>query len=106
MITNGIEDLRIDPKDLESYLSCGYHRGKSKGLLFGHTHSEATIQKMKESSPHRKLSQEEKDHLREINLGKTHTDEAKLRMSEAQKGLRFYTNGKVSVRAAKQPEGF
>ena len=106
MITNGIEDLRIDPKDLESYLNCGYCRGKSKGLLFGYTHSEATIQKMKESSPHRKLSQEEKDHLREVNLGKTLTDEAKLRISESQKGLRWYTNGKVSVKAAEQPEGF
>ena len=88
MITNGIEDLSIDPKDLESYLNCGYHRGKSKGLLFGHTHPESTIQKMKEASPHRKLSQEEKDHLREVNLGKALTDEAKLRISESQKGLR------------------
>lgn len=106
IVTNGEEDRFISPAELEKYLALGFRHGKSKGLLFGYTHTEETLQKMRESSPHRSLTDAEKDHLRKINLGKTHTEESKSKMSQSQKKLKWYTNGEISIKAAEQPEGF
>lgn len=105
-VTNGTEDKFISPDELDTYLSNGYIRGKSKGLRFGHTHSEETLQKMRLSSPHRSLTEDEKNHLKEINLGKTHSVESKVKMSNSQKGRRWYTNGEVSIKVTTPPEGF
>ena len=106
IVTNGIIDKVVDPEELSYYESLGYHRGKSKGIRTGYKHSEETLQKMRESSPHRKLTDEEKEHLRQVNLGKTHSEESKQKMSINNQGLKCYTNGLVTVKAKEQPEGF
>lgn len=105
-VTNGTIDRVVDPEELSYYESLGYRRGKSKGIRTGFKHSEETLQKMRESSPHRKLTDEEKEHLRHVNLGKTHSDETKQKMSENRRGMKCYTNGVVTVKAKEQPEGF
>lgn len=54
----------------------------------GYTHSSETIKKISESNRGRKLSDEQKQHLSEINKGKgvKPTDEARRKISEANKG--------------------
>jgi len=58
------------------------HLGKvayNRGL----SHSEETKQKMKNSSPRRKLTQEQKESLRLINLGSKKSEETKQKMKDA-----------------------
>lgn len=43
-----------------------------------------------------KLSEEQKEHLRQINLGKHHTEETKLKMSAAHKGNKYNLGRKLS----------
>ena len=105
-ITNGTIDKRISLNELEHYEQLGYWRGRSNGIRSGFKHSEETLQKMRESSPHRKVSEAEKEHLRQVNLGKTHSDETKQKMSADRRGMKCYTNGVVTVKAKEQPEGF
>jgi len=49
----------------------------------GKCHSEETKQKMKNSSPRRKLTQEQKESLRLINLGSKKSEDAKQKMKDA-----------------------
>lgn len=38
--------------------------------------------------------------------GRTHNEKTKLKISKSQTGLRFWTNGEVTVRTYECPEGF
>lgn len=106
-MTNGTIDKKVKPEEVEYFEQLGYWRGRSIGARqVGYKHSEETLQKMRESSPHRKLTDEEKEHLRQINLGKAHSDETKQKMSAERRGMKCYTNGSITIRAKEQPEGF
>ena len=63
-----------------------------KGML-GKTHSEETRKKMSENSA-------------KYWLGKQKPEEAKKKLSASIKGLKYWNNGKISIRAKECPEGF
>ena len=67
-------------------------RGNTNGR--GNTHSPETRRKISESNKGRKLTEEQKQHLSNINTGKTYpprSEESRLKMSKAMKGN---TNGR------------
>lgn len=106
-MTNGTIDKKVKPEEVEYFEQLGYWHGRSIGARqVGYKHSEETLQKMRESSPHRKLTDEEKEHLRQVNLGKKHSEASKQKMSEDRQGMKCYTNGTITVKAKEQPEGF
>ena len=41
-----------------------------------------------------------------FNKGKKLSDETKQKIGEAKKGIRFFNNGKINIRAKECPEGF
>ena len=47
-----------------------------------------------------------KQKLREANLGKRYSEESKKKRSDAIKGLMWFNNGKMCVRARECPDGF
>lgn len=51
-------------------------------------------------------SEETKQKMREAGLKKKHTKETRKKMSETWKGVGWFNNGVVCVRAKKCPEGF
>ena len=105
-VTNGIIDKKVKPDELDSYLQQGFWQGKSHGIRRGFTHSPETLQKMRDSSPRRKLTDAQKEHLRQINLGKKQSEATRQKLSEVQLGKKWYTNGNISIKATVQPEGF
>ena len=82
----------------------------------GHKHSEETKKKLskpKSAEHKKKLSEAKKGkYLGKGNpfYGKHHSDELKKKLSEINKvrmkGMRFFNNGKINIRAKECPEGF
>ena len=91
--------------------------GPNKGKKF----SEETRRKMAEAAKGRTFSEETRRKLREANKGKKFSEETKKKMSEAHKnmseehkknigevmkGMRWYNNGEINIRAKECPPGF
>ena len=81
--------------------------------------SEETKEKMREANKGKKLSEEHRKKIGAAHKGKTgpykgkhHTEETKKKIGEANKGntatkgMRWYNNGKINIRAKECPEGF
>ena len=51
-------------------------------------------------------TEEQKQHLRELNLGKKQSEETKQKRKESLHKLRWFTNGVEDIRAEVCPEGF
>ena len=58
-ITNGIIDKKVKLNEVDYYLKQGFRFGKSKGILFGHKHSEETKKKMSKSGKGKHFHDEE-----------------------------------------------
>lgn len=52
------------------------------------------------------LTEEQKQHLREINLGKKQSEETKQKRRESLHKLQWFTNGEVDVRSETCPDGY
>ena len=79
----------------------------------GKTHSEEAKKKMVEANKGKPKSEETRKKLREAMKGKHHSEETRKKMREAMKGkniwtkgMRFFNNGKINIRAKECPEGF
>lgn len=72
--------------------------------FYGKHHSEESIQKMSEAHKGKYLGKDNPFY------GKTHSEEVRKRIGEKNKvkmkGMRFFNNGKVNIRAKECPEGF
>lgn len=53
-----------------------------------------------------KCSDESKERMRQSHLGKPLAEEIKEKLSQVRKGLKFWNNGTINVRARECPEGF
>ena len=75
-----------------------------KNPFYGKHHSEETIQKMSEARKGKCLGKDNPFY------GKTHSEESKKRIGAINKvkmkGMRFFNNGKINIRAKECPEGF
>lgn len=75
-----------------------------KNPFYGKHHSEEYIQKMSEAHKGKYLGKDNPFY------GKTHSEEVKKRIGEKNKvkmkGMRFFNNGKINIRAKECPEGF
>lgn len=67
---------------------------KNRMHNLGKIHSEETKAKMRASSPHRKLTYEQIQILRNSRIGTKHTEESKQKMSESHKGIGRVLNNK------------
>ena len=54
----------------------------------------------------KKCSEKSRQRMREAHLGKALADETKQKLSVVRKGLKFWNNGEINVRARECPEGF
>lgn len=52
------------------------------------------------------FSDQTREHMSKANLGKTHSDFTKEKLSNSKKGKRVYNNGKINIRAYECPIGF
>ena len=75
-----------------------------KNQFYGKHHSEESIQKMSEAHKGKYLGKGNPFY------GKTHSEESKKRIGAINKvkmkGMRFFNNGKINIRAKECPEGF
>ena len=75
-----------------------------KNPFYGKHHSEDTRKKMREARKGKHLGKDNSFY------GKTHSEEVKKRIGEKNKvrmkGMRFFNNGKINIRAKECPEGF
>lgn len=65
------------------------------------TPSEETRRKLSEANKGKKLTDEQKNHLRLVNTGKTHSEETKRKMSESHKGIPMSEENKERMRQRK-----
>ena len=76
----------------------------------GKPKSEETKKKMREANKGKHLSEETKKKLSEANKGKQLSEETKKKLSEISKvkmkGMWWYNNGKINIRAKECPDGF
>ena len=85
---------------------------KGNKIWLGRHHTEEAKKKisaLKKGNKNRlgkHLSEEHKQKLYAVNKGKHISDETKRKMSESHKGLNFFNNGTITVRAKSCPEGF
>ena len=79
------------------------HKGE-KNSFYGKHHSEEIKKKMSEARKGKHLGKDNPFY------GKTHSDELKKKLSEINKvrvkGMRFFNNGKINIRAKECPDGF
>ena len=79
------------------------HKGE-KNSFYGRHHSEETRKKLKEARKGKHLGKDNSFY------GKHHSEETKKRIGSANKvrmkGMRFFNNGKINIRAKECPEGF
>ena len=75
-----------------------------KNPFYGKHHSEESIQKISEAHKGKYLGKDNPFY------GKHHSDELKKKLSEINKvkmkGMRFFNNGKINIRAKECPDGF
>ena len=75
-----------------------------KNPFYGKHHSEDTRKKMREARKGKHLGKDNSFY------GKTHSEEVKKRIGEKNKvrmkGMRFFNNGKINIRAKECPQGF
>ena len=85
--------------------------------MYGKKHSDETRKKMREAHKGKQVgeknpfygrhhTEESKRRNAEAHKGKHHSEEAKNKISETFKSLRWYNNGKINKRAKECPEGF
>ena len=79
------------------------HKGE-KNSFYGRHHSEETRKKLSEARKGKHLGKDNSFY------GKHHSDEFKKKLSEINKvkmkGMRFFNNGKINIRAKECPDGF
>ena len=88
------------------------HKKKIGEAQKGKKLSAETRRKLAESAKGKKMSEEARRKMSESakgnknHLGKKHTDETRNKMSIVRKGMRWYNNGKINIRAKECPDGF
>jgi hypothetical protein len=73
-----------------------------KNYMYGKIHTDETKQKISEVHIGKTLSEEHKKKLGKARMGKTHTEETKQRMREAQLGEKHPRYGKIHTGETKQ----
>lgn len=87
-------------------------REKMRKAQLGKHHTEEAKAKMSESQKGnknhlgKKCTEEQKERMRQSHLGKSLSEECKKKLCEVRKGMKFWNNGVINVRARECPEGF
>ena len=89
--------------------------------MYGKKHSDETLRKMREAKKGKKMSAETRESMSESRKGHLVSEETKKKMREAKqnisaetrrkigetkKGMRWFNNGKINIRAKECPDGF
>ena len=89
------------------------NKGKYAGEnnpMYGKTHTEETRKKLSEALKGKSKSEETRKKMSDAKKGKYASEETRKKLSEAHKGkmkgTRWYSNGKINIRAKECPDGF
>ena len=78
--------------------------------FYGKHHSEESKKKISDAKKGKPKSEETRNKMSDAHKGKYHSEETKKKIGEINKvkmkGMRFFNNGKINIRAKECPDGF